>query len=143
MSDKVFHGGRTMTLQECADAEEALMPSGATGPKYDQGKQRWLAMPLIHLRPLADAFTAGETKYSLFSNLHPFEQADRRFWDATMRHLELCQVDPLATDPETGCYHAAEACFSILMRLSNARRKADPELDRAFKNLEDQLRLPA
>jgi hypothetical protein len=93
-----------------------------TGPKYDEGKQPWYAMPLVHLEPLADVFAAGEKKYYLFSNLLPFEDSNRRFWDSTMRHLEACQIDPLAIDPETGCYHAAEACFGMLLRLSNARR---------------------
>jgi hypothetical protein len=107
------------------------------GPKFDQGKQQWYAMPLVHLHPLADAFTAGETKYSLFSNLYPFEESNRRFWNATMRHLEECQVNPLAIDPDTGCYHAAAACFSILMRLSNARRVHDPLVEAAFRKATD------
>lgn len=90
------------------------------GLKYDQGKQQWYAMPLELLQPLADVFAAGEKKYSTFNCLHPFDDADRRFWDATIRHLTLCQLDPLARDEETGCYHAAQACFNLLLRIRNA-----------------------
>ena len=90
------------------------------GLKYDQGKQQWYAMPLCLLKPLSNVFVAGEKKYETFNCLQPFEKSDRRFWDATMRHLEDCQIDPLATDPETGCYHAAQAAFNVLLRLHNA-----------------------
>ena len=95
------------------------------GQKKDQGKQGWYPMPLVVLRPLADTFLAGEKKYATFNCLQPFKDSDRRFWDSTMRHLELCQLDPLAIDPETGCYHAAEACFGMLMRIFNAKRSRD------------------
>jgi hypothetical protein len=40
-----------------------------------------------------------------------------------MRHLEACQLNPLAKDKETGCYHAAQAAFSILMRLYHYRKE--------------------
>lgn len=91
------------------------------GMKSDEGKQQWYAMPLVVLRPLADVFVAGEKKYKIFNCLKPFDDSDRRFWDATMRHLEACQIDPLSRDEETGCYHGAQACFSILMRIYNAK----------------------
>lgn len=95
------------------------------GQKADSGKQGWYPMPLVVLRPLADTFLAGEKKYATFNCLQPFKDSDRRFWDSTMRHLELCQLDPLAIDPETGCYHAAEACFGMLMRIFNAKRSKE------------------
>lgn len=95
------------------------------GAKNDQqeGKQRWHAMPLVMLHPLADAYNAGLKKYWRFSCLEKFDDPDWRFWDATMRHLEACQVDPLAKDEETGCYHAACACFNMLMRLYHCRKE--------------------
>ena len=92
------------------------------GLKNDTGKQGWYALPLVVLHPLADAFVAGERKYSTFNCLQPFTEPERRFWDATMRHLESCQIDPAAIDPETGAYHAAEAAFSILMRLHHCQK---------------------
>jgi hypothetical protein len=93
------------------------------GLKLDGGKQQWFAMPLTILKPLADVFAAGERKYSIFNCLQPFDGADRRFWDATMRHLDACQIDPLAIDEETGCYHAAQAAFNILLRVHNVKNQ--------------------
>lgn len=95
------------------------------GLKYDDGKQSWYAMPLVLLKPLSDVFTAGEKKYATFNCLHPFEDSDRRFWNSTMRHLEACQIDPLAVDEETGCYHGAQAAFNILLRVHNAKMKKE------------------
>lgn len=91
--------------------------------KWDEGKQGWFPLPLVILKPLADVFLAGEVKYSTFNCLQQFKDPDRRFWDATMRHLEACQLDPLAKDEETGCYHAAQVAFSILMRLHHCRKE--------------------
>ena len=98
-------------------------PKSEVGQKWDEGKQKWHSLPLVLLRPLADVFEAGVVKgYGTFNCLQPFEDSDRRFWDATMRHLEACQIDPLTRDEETGCYHAAQAAFNILLRLHNALR---------------------
>lgn len=94
------------------------------GVKYDKGKQNWYALPLSVLEPLADVFAAGEKKYETFNCLKPFQDGDRRLYDATMRHLNACQRDPLAIDKETGCYHAAQVAFSILIRLNDARGKS-------------------
>ena len=93
------------------------------GMKYDKDKQGWYPMPLVILKPLADVFLAGEKKYETFNCLKPFEDSDRRFWDAMMRHAEACQIDPLAIDEETGCYHGAQIAFNALLRIFNARRK--------------------
>ena len=93
------------------------------GRKIDDGKQGWYPMPLVLLKPLADTFVAGEKKYSIFNCLQPFDEPKRRFWDAAMRHLEACQIDPLAKDKETGCYHAAQVAFSILMRLYHCQKE--------------------
>lgn len=92
-------------------------------------------MPLSILEPLADVFRAGEFKYTTFNCLKPFDDPDRRFWDAAMRHLEACQIDPLAIDEEIygkygfKVYHAAQVCFNMLMRIYNAEmtRGINPE----------------
>jgi hypothetical protein len=93
------------------------------GLKHDTGKQGWYPMPLVILKPLADVFIAGEKKYEIFNCLLPFKDSDRRFYDAIMRHLEACQIDPLAIDEETGCYHSAQIAFNCLLRLHNALNK--------------------
>jgi hypothetical protein len=102
---------------------EGMLINNQVGLKHDQGKQPWYAMPLTVLKPLADVFRAGEVKYKTFNCLNPFNDSDRRFWDATMRHLEACQIDPLAIDEETGCYHGAQAAFNILLRVHNAKMR--------------------
>ena len=92
------------------------------GLKFDKGKQPWYAMPLEILEPLEDVFRAGEKKYETFNCLKPFDDPARRFYDATMRHVEAQQINPLAKDPDTGCYHAAQIAFNALMRLYHCRK---------------------
>jgi hypothetical protein len=94
------------------------------GLKHDTGKQRWHALPLVILEPLADVMQAGTVKYSKFNCLQPFNDSDERFYNGLMRHLEACQLDPLAIDHETGCYHAAQIAFNTLLRLYHARRES-------------------
>lgn len=93
------------------------------GLKFDKEKQEWFAMPMVVLKPLADVFVVGEKKYGLFNCLKPFKDASRRFYDAGQRHREAAQIDPLAKDKETGCYHLAQSAFNDLLRLHNALRK--------------------
>ena len=91
------------------------------GQKWDEGKQSWFSMPLIILKPLSDVFEAGIAKgYGRFNCLLPFTDSNRRFYDGQMRHTEACQLDPLAIDEETGCYHSAQIAFNSLLRLHNA-----------------------
>ena len=99
------------------------------GLKMDENKQEYYAMPLVVLKPLADVFHAGEQIYETFNCLKPFEDSDRRFWNATMRHLEACQIDPLAVDQEIKdkygleVYHSAQVAFNMLLRIRNAGGK--------------------
>lgn len=105
------------------------MPDNADdrGLKLDQNKTQWFALPLKVIKLLADVFHAGEKKYATFNCLKPFEDGDRRFYDATMRHLQECQLDPLAIDEETGCYHGAQASWNILMRTYHAELERKKE----------------
>lgn len=93
------------------------------GLKHDAGKQEWYALPLEILQPLADVFAAGEKKYETFNCLKPFNNPDRRFYNGQMRHIAACQLDPLAIDEETGCYHSAQVAFNALMRLHHALKE--------------------
>lgn len=110
-------------LQEHID-REVKAANEIIGKKDDAGKQRWYAMPLCVLKDLADVFTAGKAKYGIFNCLQEFDNPKERFWDAMMRHLEECQIDPLSKDPETGCYHAACVAFNALMYLYHCKRGA-------------------
>lgn len=93
------------------------------GLKHDDDKQRWHSLPLEILEPLADLMEAGRKKYGQFNCLETFDTPDERFWNANMRHAAACQRDPLAIDPETGCYHEAARAFSSLMRIYHCRRE--------------------
>ena len=97
------------------------------GQKFDKGKQKWHALPLELLEPLAELMTVGAVKYTKFNCLEPFEDPDERFWDANMRHAQACQQDPLAIDEETGCYHEACRAFSSLMRLYHCKKLREKE----------------
>jgi hypothetical protein len=97
------------------------------GLKKDTGKQEWYAMPLEILEPLADLFRAGEQKYGTFNCLNPFDDPSRRFYNAAMRHMRDCQVDPLAKDPENGCYHGVQVAFNMLLRIYNCRKLKEKE----------------
>ena len=100
--------------------KEIIIPHGI---KLDNGKKQWYAMPLEVLELLSDVFVAGEKKYETFNCLKPFVDGDRRFYDATIRHLKECQLDPLAIDEETGCYHGAQVAWNILMRTYHSDKK--------------------
>jgi hypothetical protein len=107
------------------------------GLKFDEGKLDWFALPLEVLEPLAELMLAGERKgYPTFNCLEPFQDADRRFWSANMRHAAKCQKDPLAIDEETGCYHEAARAFCSLMRLYHARKPIQDD-----STIEDRLRI--
>lgn len=96
------------------------------GEKWDTGKQDYYLLPLEILQPLADLMQAGERKgYKPFSCLGVFENADRRFYNATMRHLVASQRDALAKDEESECYHLASVAFNALMRLYHCKQEKD------------------
>jgi hypothetical protein len=91
------------------------------GSKHDSGKQGWYSLPLEILEPLADVTEFGANKYELFNMLKPFDQSNKRFWNGLMRHLKLCQQDPLAVNHEDGnVYHLAQVAFNSLLRLHHA-----------------------
>jgi len=94
------------------------------GQKHDSGKQKWHALPLVILEPLAEVMDAGAKKYQKFNCLEPFDNWDERFYNSTMRHIEAAQIDPLAINNEDGgVYHLAQAAFGCLLRLHNALRE--------------------
>jgi len=91
------------------------------GIHFGANKQRWHSLPLKMLIPLADAYCIGGAKYPPFNCLLPFPNGDTELWDKMMRHLEQCQINPLAKDPEDNCYHLAKAAWACLTRLHNAQ----------------------
>lgn len=132
--DSVAHLCKTCS---CLETEIHIKKEGL---KHDTGKQKYHAMPLIILGPLADTFKAGTKKYAKFNCLEPFTDSDSRFWDGAMRHMQKCQLDPLAIDEETGCYHAAQVAFNTLLRLYNALKEADGNVNNSQKDLEHTIK---
>lgn len=94
------------------------------GLKYDADKLDWSVIPLEILEPLVKVFMAGEQKYGYRNCTKEFENGDRRFFAAAMRHTKDCQDDALAVDDDTGCHHSAQAAWNHLMRLYHANRES-------------------
>ena len=103
---------RHLVCPEAKDAE---------GRKFDQEKLDWSVLPLELLEPLVEVFKAGEQKYGYHNWKKQFENGERRFFAAAMRHGKDCQDDPLARDEDTGCLHGAQAAWNMLMRLYHAK----------------------
>lgn len=136
--DKDLPVDKTLTpLRADAEAQREIQKrkemQAGKGSKADIGKQRWFSMPLVVLHPLADAFKAGELKYDVFNCLNQFDNPNDRFWDGAMRHMEKCQLDPLAIDQEIyekygiKVYHAAQVAFNTLMRLYHCLKEQEAQ----------------
>lgn len=98
-----------------------------TGQKSDLGKVDWSVIPLEVLEPLALVFMAGEKKYGFMNCMKEFENGDRRFFAAAMRHKVDCQRDPLARDEETGCYHGYQDAWNMIMRTYHAVKRKEAQ----------------
>ena len=85
-------------------------------------KQRWFAMHLGLIQPLVDVFVVNKDsgRYPEFSHMGKFENGREELFDSMMRHVAASQVDPLAKDETTGCYHLAAVAANALMRLYDA-----------------------
>ena len=107
------------------------------GLKHDEGKTDWHALPLELVELLVPVAVNGANKYGRHSILQTIEDAGPRHYSATMRHLSACQLDPLAVDPESGCYHAVHAAYDLLARVyqceGRQEREEVPEMNAAFK----------
>lgn len=112
-------------LAEALSSQAKATFDPSKGQKFDADKQSWYPLPLEILKPLADLCKFGASKYACFNMLQPFENADQRFWDGIMRHLAACQMDPLAKDDESECYHLAAVAFNALLRLYHCRKEKD------------------
>ena len=107
------------------------------GKKHDEGKLDWHALPLELVELLVPVAVAGAKKYGRGNILEPFDEADRRFYSATLRHVRACQHNPLAVDEETGCYHAAQAAYDLLARVYQCELMADESSGYSLPPLDD------
>lgn len=95
------------------------------GLKFDGGKLDWSVIPFEVLEPLVQVFMRGEEKYGYLNCLKKFDNGNRRFFAASMRHKVACQHDPLAIDPETGCYHGYQSAWNMILRTHHAIKEAE------------------
>ena len=113
------------------------------GLKHDEGKLDWHALPLELVELLVPVAVNGANKYGRHSILQTIEDAGPRHYSATMRHLSACQLDPLAIDPESGCYHAVHAAYDLLARVYQCEgrheREGVPEMNAAFKDQQPEV----
>ena len=93
------------------------------GLEFDKGKIDWSVIPLEVIEPLVEVFMAGEAKYGFMNCLKDFENGDRRFFAAAMRHKVACQHDPLARDEETGQLHGYQDAWNMIMRTFHALKR--------------------
>ena len=82
-----------------------------TGRKFDSGKSEYGLIPPHALDELAAGLTLGAQKYAR-ENWRHVEDAERRYFDAMMRHLWAWKRGEV-TDPETGRNHLGHAACCL------------------------------
>jgi hypothetical protein len=87
----------------------------ATGVKYDTDKPRWSLLPLGTIKVVLEVLEYGARKYS-FDNWKRVEDAQTRYYDACMRHLDAWRSGQ-PDDHETGKPHVAHAVCCLLFIL--------------------------
>lgn len=85
------------------------------GSKHDSGKPLMGAVPPNALLAVAKVLTFGAEKYGR-DNWRQVENAETRYLDAAMRHINAYQRGELA-DPESGESHLAHALCSLMFML--------------------------
>lgn len=86
-----------------------------TGSKHDTGKPLMGAVPPNALLAVAKVLTFGAEKYGR-DNWRQVENAETRYLDAALRHINAYQRGELA-DPEGGESHLAHAVCSLMFML--------------------------
>ena len=85
------------------------------GVKFDDEKPQWGLLPFKQVEQVVDVLTFGAKKYSP-DNWKKVPEAERRYFDAMMRHIAHYKYDS-KLDDETGKSHLAHAicCALFLM----------------------------
>lgn len=86
-----------------------------TGSKHDSGKPLMGTIPPNALLAVARVLTFGAEKYGR-DNWRQVENAETRYLDAALRHINAYQRGELA-DPESGESHLAHAVCSLMFML--------------------------
>ena len=82
------------------------------GKKFDSGKNRFSLLPKGAVNKIIDVLEFGAKKYDV-DNWQQVENAKTRYYDATMRHIDLWWNGE-KTDSETGIHHLAHAATNLL-----------------------------
>lgn len=85
---------------------------GEVGRKFDSGKNRFSLLPKGAVNKIIDVLEFGAKKYDI-DNWQQVENAKTRYYDATMRHIDLWWNGE-KTDSETGVHHLAHAATNLL-----------------------------
>ena len=105
------------TPEPLVSAEDAQ----TTGSKHDSGKPLMGAVPPNALLAVARVLTFGAEKYGR-DNWRQVENAESRYLDAALRHINAYQRGELA-DPESGESHLAHAVCSLMFMLEMQKRE--------------------
>lgn len=94
-----------------------------TGKKFDHGKLRWSLIPPHVIPDMVRVLEYGAKKYGEH-NWREVPNAEIRYYDAAMRHIELW-LQGEKEDEESGSSHLAHAmcCISFLMWLEKQEKK--------------------
>ena len=102
---------RVPTFEPFVSVEDAP----TTGSKHDSGKPLMGVVPPNALLAVAKVLTFGAEKYGR-DNWRLVENAETRYLDAALRHINAYQRGKLA-DPESGESHLAHAVCSLMFML--------------------------
>jgi hypothetical protein len=117
-------GGGVSEAKACLSSAGAGVDA-ATGIKHDGAKRRFSLLPWAAVRSVVDVLEHGAKKYAI-DNWQKVPDARRRYYDATMRHLDLWWAGE-RLDPESKLPHLAHAACDVLFLLAF---EVDPSLTR-------------
>lgn len=83
-----------------------------SGLKQDSDKHRWSLLPPYPIAQVIKVLEFGAVKYKVDNWMHVGD-ARRRYYDATMRHLEAWWTGE-KYDTESGLHHLAHAACCLL-----------------------------
>ena len=104
-----------------SEAKACLSSAGAgvdaaTGAKHDGEKRRFSLLPWAAVRSVVDVLEYGSRKYAP-DNWQKVPDARRRYYDATMRHVDAWWAGE-RLDPESKLPHLAHAACDVLFLLA-------------------------
>lgn len=103
-------------MLEADELFRALDEESGVGQKHDGGKPDWSLVPFDAMEHAVRVLEHGARKYGP-ENWRDVEDAERRYWNAAMRHM-LAHMEGEAHDEDSGLPHLAHAVCSLLFILS-------------------------